>query len=172
VGGLNADSEFDTFQVQARLIAARDYEREDGTVLTPKAEVRYVHLVTESFSETGAGGAGLNIDNDAVDVLEFGVGLDLRKDFFQDDRSVISPELSVGYRYDVIGEAVETTSSFVGGGPAFVSQGADPDRGTLNLGAAVALTTAQRWELSLSYDYEVRGDLQAHSAHVRLAIPF
>jgi len=154
------------------LIAARELLLDDGWVLTPKALARYVRFDADSFTETGAGGASLSVSDTGADILEFGAIVDLRKQFDLDDGGLLSTDVSVGYRYDVIGEAIETTSSFVGGGPAFVSQGADPDQGTLNLGAGVGYTSPDRWEVTLNYDYELRGDTESHAANVRLAIPF
>ena len=78
----------------------------------------------------------------------------------------------MGYRYDLIGDAVQTSSTFIGGGPAFVSQGADPDQGTLNLGAALGYRATTRTHLSFAYDYEVRGDLDSHTAQLRITVPF
>ena len=172
--GLNADSDFESQQFQARLIVAKELhlDRSRGLVLTPKLTSRYLHFRTEDFTETGAGGAGLRVDNDGVDVLELGVGLDLRRKFVLNDGSVLYPEISAGYRYDVIGDAVQTSSTFIGGGPTFVSQGADPDQGTLNLGVGVGYRATNELEVSFTYDYELRGDLESHAAQLRVSVPF
>ena len=172
VAGQNAQADFDSLQFSARLIAARELLLNDEWILTPKALVRYVRFDADSFTETGAGGASLSVSDTSADILEVGAIVDLRKQFTLDDGALLSTDVSVGYRYDLIGEAIETTSSFVGGGPTFVSQGADPDQGTLNLGAGVGYTAPDRWELTLNYDYELRGDTQSHAGNLRLAIPF
>ena len=78
----------------------------------------------------------------------------------------------MGYRYDVIGDAVEITSTFAGGGTSFRTEGADPDQYTLNLGFGVGYTTPTNMEFTASYDYEHKDQFNSHSALIRLAAPF
>ena len=140
--------------------------------ITPKVHARYVHFQNEDIDETGAGGANLSIDSEGLNTLEFGVGVDVRKDYVQKNGAILSPEISLGYRYDVIGDAVETTSTFAAGGASFRTEGADPDQDTLNLGFGVGYTTPANTELTVSYDYEHKDEFNSHSALIRLAAPF
>ena len=140
--------------------------------ITPKAQIHYVHYDAESFTESGAGGANLRVDSEALDILEFGVGVDMRQDYVQPDGAIFSPEVSLGYRYDVLGEAINTTSTFSAGGPSFASEGAAPDQGTLNLGFGVGYTTPDNWEFTASYDYEKKSDFNSHSGLLRAAYKF
>ena len=174
VTGVNADSDYGSHQVEARLIAARDYNptQYEGVRVTPKVQAHYIRYQNEDITETGAGGAGLSIDSEALNILEFGVGVDVRKDYVQDDGAILSPEVSVGYRYDVIGDAIETTSTFSGGGPSFRTEGADPDQDTLNLGFGVGYTTPNNMEFTASYDYERKDEFNSNSAFIRIAAPF
>ena len=174
VTGLNADSDYGSHQVEARLIAARDYNpaQYEDVRITPKAQVHYIRYQNEDITETGAGGAGLEIDSEALNILEFGVGVDVRKDYVQENGAILSPEVSVGYRYDVIGDAVQTTSTFSGGGPSFRTEGADPDQDTLNLGFGVGYTTPNNMEFTASYDYERKDEFNSNSAFIRIAAPF
>jgi len=174
VSGLNAKSDYGSHQVEARLIAARDYypEQYNDVRVTPKLQAHYIRFQNEDISEKGAGGANLNIDSEALNILEFGVGVDVRKDYTQQDGAILSPEISVGYRYDVIGDAVQTTSTFDAGGPSFKSDGVDPDQGTLNLGLGLGYTTPSNMEFTFSYDYEIKDEFDSHSGLIRLAAPF
>ncbi len=174
VAGLNADSDYVSHQVEARIIAARDYNitEYDGVRATPKVQAHYIHFQAEDVTETGAGGAGLEVESEALNILELGVGVDVRKDYIKKYGSILSPEISVGYRYDVIGDALQTTSTFNAGGPSFESEGADPNQGTLNLGVGVGYTTPTNVEFTASYDYESKDEFNSHSAFLRLAAPF
>ena len=174
VAGLNADSDYGSHQIEARLIAAKDFNltQYDGVRVTPKVQAHYIRFQNEDIDETGAGGANLNIDSEALDILEFGVGLDVRKDYVQADGGIISPEVSIGYRYDVVGEALQTTSTFNAGGPSFRSEGADPDQDTLNLGLGVGYTAPNNMEFTVSYDYENKDEFDSHSGFIRAALPF
>jgi len=175
VSGLNADSDYGSHQLELRVIGAKDHYvdyRGEGFRVTPKLQAHYIRFQNEEFTETGAGGANLNIDSEALDILEFGVGVDVRKDFKQEDGSTIETEVSVGYRYDVIGEPLQTTSTFSAGGPSFRSEGADPDQDTLNLGFDVGYTTTTSLEFTAGYDFEVKDEFKSHSAFLRAAVPF
>ncbi len=174
VAGLNAKSDYGSHQAQARAIVARDYNltKHEGVRVTPKALVKYTYYQNEDINETGAGGANLDVDSEALNIFEVGVGVDVRKDYVQDNGGVISPEVSAGYRYDLVGDAVQTTSTFEGGGPSFRSEGADPDQDTFNLGVGVGYTTPSSMEFTASYDYENKDEFDSHSAFIRLAAPF
>ena len=174
VAGLNADSDYGSHQFQARAIVGRDYtpSQYEGLRVTPKAQVRYTHYQNEDISETGAGGANLNVESEGLNSLELGVGIDVRKDYVQNNGGILSPEVSVGYRYDVIGDAVQTTSTFDAGGASFKTEGTDPDQDTLNFGVGVGYTTPSSMEFTVSYDYENKDEFDSHSAFIRLAAPF
>jgi len=174
VAGLNANSDYGSHQMQVRGILAKDYHPSEyeGLRITPKGLVKYTYYQNEDIDETGAGGANLSVDSEALNILEFGVGLDVRKDYVQPNGAILSPEISAGYRYDVVGDAVQTTSTFEGGGPSFRSEGADPDQDTLNLGLGVGYTTPSSMEFTVSYDYENKDEFDSHSAFIRLAAPF
>ncbi len=174
VTGLDADSDYGSHQLEARLIAAKDYDVEqiDGVRVTPKVQAHYIHYQAEDINETGAGGAGLNVDSEGLNILEFGVGVDVRKDHTLYNGGVLSPEINVGYRYDVIGDELQTTSTFAAGGPSFRSEGAEPDQHTYNVGFGVGYTAPNNVEFTASYDYERKDEYDGHSALVRLAAPF
>ncbi len=174
VAGLNADSDYGSHQIQARAIIGRDYDLPNlgGLKVTPKAQARYTYFQNEDIDESGAGGANLNIESEALNILELGAGVDVRKDYLQNDGSVFKVEASAGYRYDLIGDAVATTSTFDAGGASFRSEGADPDQDTINLGLGVGYVTPSSVELTASYDYEYKDQFNSHSAFIRLAAPF
>lgn len=174
VAGLNANSDYDSHQIEARLIAARDYSltNYNGVRITPKVQAHYIRFQNEDITETGAGGASLSIDSEALHIFELGVGVDARKDYKQSNGGIFSPEVSVGYRYDVVGDALQTTSTFAAGGPSFRSEGADPDQGTFNLGLGLGYVSTDSLELTASYDYENKDAFSSHSAFLRAAMPF
>ena len=174
IAGLTAMGDFSSHQYEARLKAGRDYypAQSDTMRLTPFLSAHYLYYDTDSFTETGAGGLNLSVDNDAMQVLDIGVGIDLKDDFEYGDGSIITPKLSVGYSYDVIGDQVQTTSSFSGGGGAFETDGLTPAQSKLNLGLAVGYTDQDDWQLSASYDYDHKSDFNSHSFFVRGAYQF
>ncbi len=171
VAGLNANGDFDAdlFQIQAEL--GRDYTY-DQTTVTPNVMANYVYYDADDYTETGAGDAGLVVDNGDVSVFELGLGVDASWEFDDNAGGKVVPEVRVGYRYDLIGDDVETSSRFIGGTTAFKTDGMDPAQGTLELGAGLKYYTVNNWELSANYDFEAKEDYDSHSGYLRAGYKF
>lgn len=174
IAGLGATGAFSSHQYEARFRTGRDYyPATSGTMrITPFVSAHYLYYDTEKFTETGAGGLSLTVDSQAMQVLDLGIGVDVKDDYDYGDGSIITPEFSVGYTYDVIGDQVQTTSNFSGGGGAFETEGLTPAPSKLNLGLAVGYTDEDDWQLSASYDYDRKSDFNSHSFFVRGAYQF
>lgn len=163
-----ASGDFDANQFTARAETGRDYAY-GMTTITPRLTGHWTHYDPDGYTETGAGGAGLVVAQDAVDIAELGIGVDANWLFRNSDGSYFSPEVSIGYRYDVIGDDVQMTSRFVGGGQAFATQGFDPQQSTVDVGAGFTYYSTDNWELTAEYDYEWKEDFDAHSGVARAA---
>ncbi len=172
VAGLNANGEFDSHQVIARLETGRSYPMQYGATLTPRAKVNYVHYTADEYTETGAGGANLNVDTESLNLLELGVGADLSWSLAYKNGALVTPNLHVGVRHDVIGDEIQSTNTFAAGGSSFQSQGADPAQTTFELGAGVSMMTSNNIEIVADYDYEVKSDYDSHSALLKATYKF
>lgn len=171
--GNRVNGDFDANLWNARAEVGHVYDTGSyGLVLVPNVSANYWHYDADSYTETGSG--ALAIDQDSVSALELGVGVDAKWHIQNQDGSKLEPVVSVGYSYDVIGDEVETTSSFVGaaGSGTFATQGADAEEGTFNIGAGVNFYSNTNWQLTADYDYEVKSDYDAHSGVVRAGYRF
>lgn len=172
IAGTNANGDFDANQFNAYAEIGRDYAQGGGLTLTPHALANWTYFDADDYTETGAGGLNLTVDNESMNVFELGVGVDAAWDIQNSNGSSVKPVLTAGARYDLVGDEVEATSTFTGGGGAFSTQGMEPGRTTLNLGAGVTYYTLDNWELSAEYDFEYKADYDAHSGQVRAAFHF
>jgi outer membrane autotransporter protein len=132
----------------------------------------YSYYDAQDYTETGAGGANLNVDQDSLSMLEVGAGLETGWDLKSKDGTSFSPELRAGYRYDLIGDNFNAASNFTGGGGSFNTQGVDPTRGTLSLGGGLTYYTISDWELSANYEFEHKTDYNSNSGFLRAAYQF
>ena len=171
VAGATAKGAFDANQFTTRVEVGRDYSYENAT-LTPNILGHWTHYDPDSYDETGAGGGGLRVAGDAVDIVELGVGVDASWLFRNSDGSYFSPELSAGYRYDFADDNVEMTSQFLAGGQSFKTQGFDPQQSTVDLGAGFTYYSTENWELTTEYDYEWKEDFDSHAGMMRAAYRF
>ncbi|HEY8191845.1 MAG TPA: autotransporter domain-containing protein, partial [Alphaproteobacteria bacterium] len=171
VPGLNAHGDFSADQYSASVEAGRKYKM-DGFLLQPNLNSRWVHYAADGYSETGAGGAGLRVEESDMDQLTVGAGMNVAWGGEYDDGSYIIPGVHFGYKYDVIGDSIETTSAFNAGGPSFKTEGAEPVRSTGNVGASLTLISVSGIELKAAYDFEFKSDYEAHSGYIRASARF
>lgn len=142
-------------------------------VLTPQLNADYVYVDVESYDEVGAGGLSLNnVSNEALEHLDIGVSVDAEWTFVHDNGGFIKPSLSAGYSYAFVNDNVATTAEFAGGSASFETQGFEPGRNTVNVGAGVSYEAPNNWTFTSAYDYEAKSDYDAHSGLVKAKYKF
>lgn len=171
VSGNNATADFDSNAFFARGELARGYKLDRTMTLTPAVSANYIYLDTEGYTERGST-ANLRVQDMDLNILELGIGLNARWDLEQNDGSTIIPELGVAYRYDVIGDEIETTAAFTGGGGNFQTSGGDPEQSTLNLNAGLTWETTANWDITASYMFEGKDEYDSHSAQLKARFGF
>ena len=163
-------------QYSARVALGRDYGVDYGMVVTPDLSAAYTYLNTNGYQETSAaGGIPLGVSSSSLNALDLGIGVKAAWKLKNPDGSLMKPMVKVGYAYDVIGDKVDTTSTFIGGGAgstAFATQGPSPERNKFNAGAGITYMTTANWDLSANYDYQYRTDYQSHTGVVRATAHF
>lgn len=172
VAGLTADSDFDSNQYIAYAEVGHDYAIANRTTLTPYALAHYQHIAIDDYTETGAGGANLDVDSNDLDIFELGLGAQVAWDLDGGNGSKIRPALNAGYRHDLVGDSVDTSSTLAGGGAAFSTQGLEPAQGTFDVGASISYAMDNNWEFTADYDYEVKSDYDSHAASLRAGYKF
>jgi uncharacterized protein with beta-barrel porin domain len=172
IAGVTANGQFDANQFVVQGELGRDFHQTGGLTLTPSVMANYTYYDAGSYTETGAGTANLNVNSDSVSALNLGVGVDAVWDIENHDGSKLQPSLTAGYRYDVIGDSLDSNASFTGGGAAFKAQGVDPARSTLTAGAGLKYYATNNWELSARYTFDAKEDYTAHAGLLRAAYKF
>ena len=107
-----------------------------------------------------------------MSILNLGVGMNARWDIQNANGSHLKPLLHVGYTYDAIGDKVQDTSSFTGGGAAFQTTGASPARSAVDAGAGLTYTTPNDIDLSANYDYQYKAQYASNTGLLRATIHF
>ncbi len=169
--GLTANANYSSDQYSAKLLAGKDYEAGHSIVLTPTAFATYTYLHTDGYSETGTGTL-LSVDSDNFDVFKVGAGLQAEWKLKSATGEKLKPSLHANYTYDVTGDSVESTASFVGGGATFKTTGADPARSEFNAGAGLTYTTQSNFDVTAIYDYNYKTDYTAQSGLLRGTVHF
>ncbi len=164
VGQTKGDT--DGLQASAKLETGKDFAF-GGATLTPLASLQYTYLDMDSYTETGAGGASLRVNPDAMSTVDAGVGGEASYAIPLSDGGTLKPSVRAKYVYRMGDDSMATTSQFVGGGTAFDTNGIKADRSSVNLGAGLLLTTVGGTDVSLNYDADIRSSLTGHTGQVK-----
>lgn len=171
ISGLNASGDYNAGQFTAQAMVGRDYTYRH-MVFTPNLLAHWTHFSPDSYTETGAGGLNNVVDPDSVNILELGIGFENNWRYETIGGSDVEPQVHAGYRYDLIGDSIDSTARFTGAGAAYNVQGADPARSNFNVGAGIKMYTTDNWEFTANYDFNFKQDYRAHSAYVRAGVKF
>jgi len=170
--GLTAKGNYDSNQISVRAEGGRSYAMEGNLTLTPSVNVAYMHYDADTYTETGAGGANLLVDADALNTFEVGVDVEAAWNLEQADGSVMKPAVRLGVRHDLIGDEFEANNTFTGGGTAFKTEGFDPAQTTFNGGVGVTYFSTNNWDLTANYDVEYKSDYVSHAGLLKAAYNF
>lgn len=172
VAGLDANADYGSWLGGLRGAVGRNYHTGGDLKLTPQLFSEFFHFRRNGYSETGAGGLNRTVDDSNQNVLNLGTSLQVEKTLKAANGLVFKPDVHVSYKYDLLNDKMDTTSSFAAGGPAFSTGGVDPARSTLGAGVGLKIYDTNGWDFAASYDYTYKSDYDAHSGFVRAAYQF
>ena len=130
--------------------------------ITPVASLQYLRLHLKGYTETNANALDLVVNRQNYNMLESGLGMKFERPFDAGGATII-PEVHAKWLYDIIDDNQETTSTFSGGGGSFATQGLNPARNALDVGAKLTLATLWSWSLETNYDFEYKEDFTSHT---------
>lgn len=172
VSGLNAHGTFGSDQYTARVVAGRGFLMSHDLTLTPQVSASWTHYVPQDYTETGAGGANLHVAQKSLNTAELGVGVDALWHFQQSNGAIITPELQLGYSYDLLSDNLETVSTFAGGGTAFTSPGPTPAHNRFNFSPQISWRATAGWSATLGYSLNYRQSYAEQSTFLRVETNF
>jgi len=140
--------------------------------LTPTVLADYMYYDAQNYTESGAGGANLHVNQSSYNELNLGAGLKAGWAFKNDDGSWIKPSLHASYRYNVLNDDIKANTAFAAGGPTFTTNGLNPGRSTFNAGADLKFLATTNWEFSAGYDFTAKSQYTAHSGILRAGYKF
>jgi outer membrane autotransporter protein len=104
--------------------------------MTPKVDATYTNIDNDSYTETGAGNLNLIVASSSNDILTARAGAEFTQHIVDGD-AVTIPRFNIMAGYDLKNDGGKTSSTFTGGGSAFTTKGADPEKESLQLGFGV-----------------------------------
>jgi autotransporter-associated beta strand protein len=129
----------------------------------PFFSLRYTRLNLDSYTETEADSLNLDVDKQAYNMCELGLGMKLVSKIRTENFDFM-PEIRAQWLYDVVADNMETTSRFSGGGASFKTTGAKPSKSMFDLGGSLTFITSKNVTVDFDYDYSFRSDYSANDA--------
>jgi outer membrane autotransporter protein len=151
--GTTAIGDFDSFNWHLSGGIGHLFQLSDKTNLTPAMRIDYTHVKTDGYTEKGAGVLNQHVDSSSYEELLLTVDSKLSHKLTEDGLKFVANG-SVGY--DFINEQSQTTSTFTGGGPSYMTKGLDVSPWVYRGGLGLVKETGNGMEFSLRYDAEGR----------------
>jgi outer membrane autotransporter protein len=168
-----ADSEFDGNQISTKFDLGKTVNFSDKLRFTPTAGISYTHVAVGKFTETGAGDSSLSLKKQDYDILNLNVRAKLARTW-EVNGADVTPEVHAGYSYEAIHDKIQTTSTFTGGGDAFISTGFKPANHTYSGGMGLTFGASDKMpvDITFTYDFSGKDDFESHSGLVKGAWKF
>ncbi len=164
-------SSYDSNVYYARVAGGLKYAFSGWQVL-PQTSLDYTRVSFDDYTEKG-GYMALDVENDDYDIANLGLGVQLLKSYTVKNNIMLTPEASAMVYYDLIGDDIETTSTFVHGTHSFVTMGADSDRTTYDLALGLTIGSVDSpVSFKVGYEYIARDDFESHNVNGRLNYEF
>lgn len=141
-----------------------------GFTVTPTASLQWVHFEQESFRESGAGSANLDVDSWDTDSLRHVLALKVSR-IFETEKATIVPELYMGWGHEYL-EDEKISSKFVGQTTPFTFESDADNRDSMLFGAGVSFLFNENLSVFFRYDGDADSDETAHTVSAGLRIAF
>jgi outer membrane autotransporter protein len=158
-----ASADYDGYQVLTQLELGRDMFFGNDFEFTPRLSLSWTYVKIDDYTETGAGTSNLIVDDQDYNILNLSLGGELRRTWNIDNGS-LTPEIHLGYKYEVIDDKIQTVSAFTGGGNTFTTTGFDPANNSLLAGLGLTFLNHNNLDVIAIYDFETKKDFTSHSA--------
>jgi outer membrane autotransporter protein len=135
----------------------------------PTASLKWLHLTTGDYTETGADVLDLSIGDNSLGQLRSTLGVRMATSVGTSIGTLV-PELRLGWLHDFVADAVDTNAVVQGVGFSTSAFRASADG--LSVGGGLSLLSRRNSSLSLGYDGDFRKGFRAHTAQLQVRIQF
>jgi uncharacterized protein with beta-barrel porin domain len=171
-GGLSrtAKGNYDSAIFTAKVGHAFDSSNTGVWTMTPKVDATYTNIDNDGYTETGATDLNLIVASSSNDILTARLGAEFTQNIV-DGNSVTIPRVSIMAGYDIVNDAASVSSTFTGGGSAFTTTGATPEKASAQLGFGVDHVSDDT-TVSLDLNADLRSDYDNMSGSITFKSKF
>ncbi|WP_170959035.1 autotransporter outer membrane beta-barrel domain-containing protein [Magnetospirillum sp. 15-1] len=143
-----------------------------GAVLTPVVGAQYSYLTQDGYTESSSNGAGLRVNSQDHNSYRSMLGAKASKTFTLDGGEKLTPEFRAKWLHEFNAKAVDTISTFAGGGSSFTTTGVKPAAETFVVGIGATMVNKDDLSLVANYDAELRDQFVGHKLSLNLRQEF
>jgi outer membrane autotransporter protein len=171
-GGLNltASGKYDSAIFTAKVGHAFASSNTGTWTMTPKVDASYTNIDNDGYTETGANNLNLIVASSSNDILTARAGAEFTQHIVDGD-AVTIPHINIMAGYDLSNDGASTTSTFTGGGAAFTTKAADPEKASLQLGFGVDHVSDDS-TVSLDLNADLRSDYDSMTGSITFKSKF
>ena len=149
-----ATADFSGIQLGATTEFGYGFKVGDKLLISPNAGLSYVFLKQDDYQEKGAGGIGLNVDNNNIQSLVSTLGVKAASKFNAGTYSFV-PQLSTLWLHNLTNSGQGSTSSFIAGGSSFRSNSANLPENLVDFGLILTGFKSKSGGSSISVRYDL-----------------
>lgn len=175
--GINrtASADYSGQQYSAVVMTGRHFYL-NQTIVTPLAALQASRIRIESYTESGAGAANLQVNSQDYDFVQSTLGVKAER-VIHANSGTFSPEVHFKWLHDFSSTTMQQDASFAGGGASFRTQGITQDREMFNVGAGVSFLSCNcgenAWTVKGLYDYKWnKSDYSSHKLSIMASRSF
>lgn len=140
--------------------------------LEPFAGLTFQHTRTESYRESGAGAANLDVRSDRGSELTSTLGVQVMRSFELESGLRLRPHASVAWEHRLAGAGAQADIGFVAGGSRFRVSGPTRNRNAAQLGAGLDIELGSGFEAFGNYDVHLSRSHRDHTARAGVRLRF
>ncbi|MDF2095183.1 autotransporter outer membrane beta-barrel domain-containing protein [Aquibaculum arenosum] len=138
----------------------------------PFAGLAFQHTRTDSYSESGAGAANLDIDSDRASMLHSSIGVMLSETFSFDSGLRLRPHASVAWERRLVGSSGDARMAFSSGGSSFSVSGPKRSKDAAVVGVELDIGLDNNVEAFAGYDAYLSSTQKEHTARAGIRLRF
>ncbi len=138
----------------------------DNFLLSPNVAVQYFNLSQDSYTETGAGDDGLNVNNKDFNNIVSQVGVDLASKFRFEEYKFI-PKISLSWQRNLLNHEQESEISFIGGGDNLENNSISLQKNRFNLGLGINIADKYGQSFDIKYNLQAATRYSSHIGSIQ-----
>lgn len=167
LGGVT-EASYDSTNFMGSVALERDFVRSTNALLRASVSAEYAYVNMDGYSENGAGVLDLEIAGSDQDSLILGLGGEYQH--ANAGQGIFSINAFAGY--DALADQSSVSTQLAAGGPAFTTEGMDPERFLFRGGLGYEFRNGDNMVIETRYDTELRKGFDDHAFSVKLKYSF